>query len=332
MKLPRKPDLRLRWMTNAIACCLIIMLGVDAAWSQVWPTRPTTVIIPFTAGNAIDVSVRLVMEQVSKEVGRPILIDNRPGAGGAIGANAVAKSTPDGHTILASGSLASAHALFENLPYSTLDDFTPVISLGLTPLVVVTGPASGIETLNDLIARAKAKPGTVTFASAGIGSATHLAAERFRVSASFDAQHIPFRGPNEGLTEIMAGRVDFYVVPASAALSLIKDGKVVALAMSATKRAATLPDVPTTTELGLVDSAYSLYSGLFVPSKTHREIVAKIFHETTKALQLPAVQQRLGPLGLEPMPMSQEEFARFFRDDVEGNVRLVRVANIPLQK
>jgi tripartite-type tricarboxylate transporter receptor subunit TctC len=233
---------------------------------------------------------------------------------------------------LASGSLASAHALSASLPYSTLDDFTPVISLGLQPLALVTGPTTGIKTLNELIVRARAKSGAMNFASAGVGSATHLAAERFRISAGFDAQHIPFRGPTEALTEIMAGRVDFFVAPTPSALSLIKEGKVIALAGSGTKRAAVLPDVPTTTELGLVDSTYLLYSGLFSPAKTNRGIVSRIHQEMAKALQVPSVQDKLQTLGVEPMPMSQEQFEKYFRDEVEANVKLVKVANIPLQK
>jgi tripartite-type tricarboxylate transporter receptor subunit TctC len=336
MKTQRLLSLRSRYAAGALACCLIAAFGTSTAWSQAssqaWPTRPITLVVPFTAGSTADIIARLVMDQVSNDVGRPVVIENRGGGGGVIGSNMVAKAAPDGHTLLASGSLASAHALSASLPYSTLEDFTPVISLGLQPLVLVTGPPTGIQTVNELIVRARARSGAMNFASAGVGSATHFAAERFRLSAGFDAQHIPFRGPTEALTEIMAGRVDFFVAPTPSALSLIKEGKVIALAGSGTKRAAVLPDVPTTTELGLVDSTYLLYSGLFSPAKTDRVVVSKIYQVMAKALQVPSVQDKLQTLGVEPMPMSQEQFERYFRNEVEANVKLVKVANIPLQK
>ena len=218
------------------------------------------------------------------------------------------------------------------LPIYTLGDFAAVAALGLQPLVLVTGPSKGFKNVGQLIAAAKANPGTLNFASGGVGSATHFAAERFRISAGIDAQHIPFRGATEGLTEIMAGRVDFYAVPIPTALSLIKEGKVVALAVSATRRASVLPDIPTTTELGLTDSAYLLYAGLYAPAKTERAVVLKIHQEAEKALSDPAVMERMRSIGAEAMSMSQTEFDRYFRADVEANIKLVKAANIPIQK
>ena len=176
---------------------------------------------------------RVVLDQVSKQVGQTIVVENRGGAGGTLGANVVAKAAPDGHTILASGALATAHSLYPKLPYDTLRDFVPVIPLGQQPMVLVTAPSKGFKTLGDLITAAKAKPGELNFASAGVGSASHFAAERLRISAGFEAQHIPFRGATEGLTEDLAGRVDFFFVPLAPALSLIKDGRLVALAVTA---------------------------------------------------------------------------------------------------
>ena len=176
---------------------------------------------------------------------------------------------------------------------------------------------------------AKASPNELNFASAGIGSGSHFAAERLRISAGFEAQHIPFRGATEGLTEALAGRVDFFFVPPAPALSLsIKDGKLVALAVSAAKRATALPHVPTTTEAGLVDSAYDFWVAVFLPAKTPRDIVVRLHQETDKALQMPAVQQRLAALGVEPMPLSLEQFDKYFRDDVEATVSLVKAAKI----
>jgi tripartite-type tricarboxylate transporter receptor subunit TctC len=310
----------------------MIHAGLTApAWAQ-WPSRPVTVVIPFTAGTTVDISARVVMEQVSRQAGQPVVIENRGGAGGTIGTNAVAKAPPDGHTLLVTGSLASAHALYANLPYDALRDFTPVISLGLQPLVLISSPGAGFKSPGDLIAAGKARPGALNFASAGVGSATHLAAERFRMAAGFEAQHVPFRGATEALTELMAGRVQFYVAPIPSVLPLIREGKVVALAVSATRRAAVLPEVPTTAEAGLADSVYALYAGLFAPARTPPDTVRRIFLETEKALAAPPVQDRLKTIGAEPMPMSQEQFERFYRDDVEANAKLARAAKIPMQQ
>lgn len=202
------------WLTLlATAGFLIALAGPEVALSQAWPTRTITAIVPFAAGSASDVMSRVALDQVSKQVGRPIVVENRPGAGGSLGANVVAKAAPDGYTMLASGAMATAHGLYPQLPYNTLQDFVPVIPLGQQPLVLVTAPSKGFKTLGDLIAAAKASPNKLNFASAGIGSGSHFAAERLRISAGFEAQHIPFRGATEGLTEALAGRVDFFFVP-----------------------------------------------------------------------------------------------------------------------
>ena len=312
----------------SIAC----LTAAASASAQEWPSRNITVVVPLGAGTASDVVARLVMDQAGKQVGQTFVIENRPGAGGTIGANTVAKSTPDGYTILAYGALAGSNALYSKLPYDALNDFMPVIALGQQPLALVTSPAKGFKTLGDLIATAKAKPGAMNYSTAGVGSASHMGAERLRMSAGFDAQQIYFRGAADLLTEVVAGRVDFSVQPFSNTLALIREGKLVALAVSAPNRVAAMREVPTTIEAGLpADSVYPFYTALFVPSKTPRGIVAKLHRETAKALLSPAVRERLADLGVEPMPMTLEQFGEFFRDDVAANVALVKVAKIPVQ-
>lgn len=305
--------------------------GADAVRAETWPTRTITTVVPLAAGSASDVIGRIVLDQVSKQLGQPIVVENRGGAGGTIGANVVAKAAPDGYTNLVYGALAISYALYSSLPYDTLHDFAPVIPLGQQPLVLVAAPSKGFKTLGDLVATAKAKPGALNFSSGGIGSASHFAAERLRVSAGFEAQHIAFRGASDALTELIAGRIDFSFMPVSPALPLIQEGKLVALAVSTPSRAKDLPQVPTTAEAGLKDSAYLFWSGLFVHAKTPREIVAKLHDETAKALLVPSVQERLAKLGVEPMPMSIEEFDKYFRDDLAANVALVKAAKIPTQ-
>jgi tripartite-type tricarboxylate transporter receptor subunit TctC len=285
--------------------------------------------VPFAAGAANDIVGRITLEQVSKQVNRPIVVENRPGAGGTLGVAAVAKAAPDGHTILVhSSSFSSAYSLHKNLPYDTFADFAAVIPLGRTPTVLVVSPSKGYKTAADLIAAAKAKPGTLNFASAGIGSVSHLAAERFRLSAGIDAQHIPFRGPNEAFTELMAGRIDFYFLPLAPALPLVQQGQLLALAVSTDTRATALPDVPTTGELGLKDSAYLFWTGIFVPAKTPRAVIDRLYDECAKALQVPAVKERLAKAGTEPMAMSVEAFAAYFREDVLSTAKLMQQIGI----
>ena len=309
----------------------IAFAAAKSASAQEWPTRNITVVVPLGAGSASDIMARVVMEQVGKQLGQTVVIENRPGAGGTIGANMVAKSAPDGYTVLAYGALATAHALHSKLPYDTLNDFTPVIAFGQQPLVIVSSPDKGYKTLRDMVAAGKAKPGTLNYSTAGVGSASHFGAERLRVSAGFEAQHIPFKGAAEAVTEVIAGRMDFSVQLFTTTLPLLREGKLVALAVSAHNRASVMPQVPTTIEAGFADSVYPFYSGLFLPAKTPRNIVEKLRQETETALQAPAVQARFATLGVEPMPMTLEQFGKFLRDDVEASVALVKAAKIPTQ-
>jgi tripartite-type tricarboxylate transporter receptor subunit TctC len=316
-------SLRTWHLAGAVLLALPQVAAAQA--SPPWPERTIQAIVPFAAGAANDIVGRIVLEQVSKQVNQPIVVENRPGAGGTIGVTAVGKAQPNGHTLLVhSSSFSAAYSLYKSLPYDTLNDFTAVVALGKTPTVLVTSPTKGFKTAADLIAAAKAKPGAMNFASAGIGSVSHLAAERFRLSAGIDAQHIPFRGPNEAFTEVMAGRIDFYFLPLAPALPLVKEGQLVALAVSTDTRATALPDVPTTMELGLKDSAYLFWTGIFVPAKTPREIVDRIHSESVKAMQLPVVQERLAKVGSEPMPMSVDEFGKYFREDVLATAQLMQ--------
>jgi tripartite-type tricarboxylate transporter receptor subunit TctC len=303
-----------------------------AALAQSWPTKNITTIVPLGAGSGSDLMARVVMDQVSRQVGRTIVIENRPGAGGTIGAGAVAKSAPDGYTVLAYGALATAHALYKKLPYDTLKDFAPVIPFGQQPLVIVVAPSRGWKTLGDMIAAAKAKPGSMNYTTAGVGSASHFSAERLRASAGFEAQHIPYKGASEAVTEVVAGRADFSVQLLTTTLPLIKEGKLQPLAVSANSRASSLPEVPTTIEAGLKgDSVFLFWSGLFFPGQTPRDIVARLHDEAAKAMQTASVQERFKQLGVEPMPMSVEEFVKFFREDIDASVKLVEAAKIPQQ-
>jgi len=303
-----------------------------AALAQAWPTHDIRAVIPLAPGNAQDVVGRIVLDQLSRQVGQPIVVENRAGAGGTTGAALVAKAPADGHTILVhSSSFSAGYALYRSLPYDTFNDFTAVIPLGIQPTVLVVAPAKGWKTLADLVAAAKASPGKLNYASAGIGAASHLAAERFRLSAGFAAQHIPFRGPIEAMTEVITGRIDFYVLPIVAALPHINAGNVIALAVSTPGRTPALPDVPTTAEAGLKDASYAFWNGIFVPAKTPRDVVARLYQETRSALAVPSVRERLARAGQDPLPMTTEQFETYFRDDVRNTAALMREAGVQPQ-
>jgi tripartite-type tricarboxylate transporter receptor subunit TctC len=310
----------------------ISFLTSNTAAAQDWPARNVTFVVPLGAGSASDIMARVVADQMSRQLNRTFVVENRPGAGGTIGAAAVARAAPDGYTVLAYGALATANALYSKLAYDTLNDFVPVIAFGIQPLVIVTSPSKGYRTLADLIAAGKAKPGALNYSSAGPGTASHFAGERLRVSAGIQAQHVTFKGAAEAVTEVVAGRIDFSPQLPTTTLPLINDGKLVALAVSAHKRIATMPNVPTTIEAGLsAESIYPFYSGLFLPAKTPRAIVDKMHAEAAKAIKAPEVQARFAKLGVEPLPMTVDEFAKYFRDDVAAALELVKAANIQRQ-
>jgi tripartite-type tricarboxylate transporter receptor subunit TctC len=316
------------------AVCLLgaLVVATSAASAQPYPSRNITVIIPFAPGNANDITGRIVFEQVSKQVGQTIVIDNRGGAGGTIGVGQAARATPDGYTVLFhSASFSSAYVTHKTLPYDTFKDFIAVVPAGISPSVLVVSPTKEYKTAADLVAAAKAKPGALNFASAGIGAASHLAAEKFNVAAGIKSQHVPFKGPVEALTEVMAGRIDYYFLPIAPALALIKDGKVAALAVSSDKRAPLLADVPTTAEIGYPKAAYAFWNGAFVPAKTPPDVVAKIHTEIAKAVAEPAIRERLAKLGIVPLTMTQPKFQKYFEADVKDTDALAKAAGIERQ-
>jgi tripartite-type tricarboxylate transporter receptor subunit TctC len=307
---------------------VLVLCTHAAALAQAWPTKPVRVVVPVTAGSAIDIIARTVSDQLAAQLGQTFVVENRTGAGGTIGAASVAKADPDGYTILVH---SSAHAIapstFPNLPYDVARDFTGIAPVANVPLVLIVAPDK-YTSLADLVAKAKAKPGGINYATVGAGAAAHLTAERFRLSAGFEAQQIPFRGAPEAMTEVMTGRVDFFFSPTLPTLPLLRDGKLRALAVSSSKRAAGLPDVPTTLESGFKDSDYNFWIGMFVPAKTPPDVVAKLHQETAKALQTPSVRDKLAAMGGEPMTMTAAEFGRFIHDEIAMNAALVKAAGI----
>jgi tripartite-type tricarboxylate transporter receptor subunit TctC len=314
-------------------CCLlglliVLLAGCGHALAQSWPSRPIHAIVPFGAGSATDVVPRVVLEPLSAQLGQPIVVENRGGAGTTIGAAIVAKAEPDGYTLLAT---SSAHTLVPTVypyaPYDTAADFAAVVSLGMSPNVLVVSPAKGFKTAHDLVAAAKARPGALNFASAGVGTATHLSAERFRMAAGIEAVHIPFRGGAESITEVLSGRADFLFTPLGTALPQVRAGNLVALAVSSPRRAALLPEVPSVLEL-FPNSDYPFWIGIFMPAKTPGDIVEKFHREAVKTMQFPNVKERLQTLGMEPMPLTPAEFDSRVRAEIGTTGVLAKAAGL----
>jgi tripartite-type tricarboxylate transporter receptor subunit TctC len=304
----------------------------SSAWAQTsaqaWPSKPIRLIVPLTPGIATDVMSRLVMDQVSAQIGQPIIVENRPGAGNTIGMGAVAKAEPDGYTILANSSTHTVTpATRSNLGFE-MSELAPIVPLGNMPVVMVFNPSKGYTKLGDFVAAAKAKPGSVNYASAGAGNSSHLNGERFRLAAGIEAVHLPFKGAPEALTEVMAGRADFYFSPLVNALPLLRDGKLQALAVSGSTRASVLPDVPTTVEAGYPNSEYNFWAGVFAPAKTPPEIRARLYDELAKALANPAVRAKLQGLGADPMPLNSAQFDALVKSEIATNTELVKAAGI----
>jgi tripartite-type tricarboxylate transporter receptor subunit TctC len=309
------------------AIAAILIAAAAPVNAQQYPTRPIRVISPYPAGSASDTVTRVVMDQVSQLIGQPIVIEMKPGAGGSIGFSSVARSDPDGYMLVtSSSSMATETVLHKTLPYDPVKDFTHVVLLGTSPNLVVASAKSGFKTLGDLVAAAKANPGTLTFASAGIGSSSHMAAERLRLAAKIDVRHVPFK--EGGLVQVMAGNIDFYCIPLAAAASALGSDRLTVLAVTSPKRVPRLPEVPSVTEAGYPDAVFRFWNGISAPAKTPRDVVAKLHDVTQQALKDPALQEKLAKLGVEPAQASVEEFDKFFKDDLAATVQLAKDAQI----
>jgi tripartite-type tricarboxylate transporter receptor subunit TctC len=311
----------------------ITLLGsAAAAWplsalAQQYPNRPIRVISPYPAGSASDTVSRVVLDQVSQLIGQALVIEMRPGAGGSLGFSTVARSDPDGYTLVtSSSSMATETVLHRSLPYDPVRDFVPVVLLGTSPNLIVASAKSGFKTLADLVAAAKANPGTLTFASAGIGSSSHMAGERLRLAAKIDVRHVPFK--EGGLVQVMGGNIDFYCIPLAAAASALGSDRLTVLAVTSPTRVSRLPDVPSIAEAGYPNAVFRFWNGISAPANTPRDVVKKLHDVSQQALKDPALQEKLAKLGVEPAQLSVEEFDKFFKDDLAATVQLAKDAKI----
>jgi tripartite-type tricarboxylate transporter receptor subunit TctC len=313
-------------LTAAIAA-----LALSNAFGQGYPVRPVRVLVGFAPGGVTDVIARIVAPKLAEAWGQPVVVENRPGATGIIAAGLVARAPPDGYTLLVHGGYAENAALHANLPYDPLKDFVHVAPLATQPFVLVASPASGVKSVGELVAAAKARPGTLNYSSAGIGSGTHFSGERFRLAVGIDVVHVPYKGGAEALTNTLAGRNSYGFSTITITLPHIRDGRLVALGVTSPQRSALLPDVPTIAEAGVPGFEAAFLIGIWAPAGTPAPVVDQIARDAAGALATAELRERLAQLGSEPLSLPPAEFAQLVRREIEETVRLVKAAGMKPQ-
>jgi tripartite-type tricarboxylate transporter receptor subunit TctC len=300
-------------------------LLATTALAQQWPARPVTLISPFFAGTTDDLVASTVLDQVGQQLGQQFNLRNEPGQDGGAAVTAVKQAAPDGYTLfLSSSAMSAALFLHKSLSYDPVHDLAPVAMFGGQPSVLMTSPASGFHTLADLVAAAKAKPGTLKFGSVGVGSASYIAAEEFRVAAGLDVKSVTYSGPVEAIDDLAAGKIDFYFFPMAPAVPLVLQHKAIPLAVSTPNRALSFPGVPTLAQAGYPISEYLIWCGLSAPANTPRDIVDKLNAAVGKALQIPAIRNQLQRMVFDTVPMSPEQYGQFVVDDVAAMTKLAK--------
>ena len=327
----------IRFANNAAGCAVAcLLLGASAAGlaqapdaSKGYPSRPIRIVVPFTPGGQPDIVARVMVPRLVEALGQPVIVDNRPGAGGTIGGRIVAGANPDGYTLL---SVSAAHvvapAVRANIGYDTLKDFAGITMTTNAAYYLVVPPSLDVRTVKDLIALAKARPGQLNFTSAGTGSATHFGGEMFKHSAGIDIVHVPHKGIPEALTDIMAGRVQIFMSPFGSTAGLIRDGRLRALAVSTPQRTRMNPEIPTIAESGLPGFRYDSWGALFAPAKTPRAIINRLNQESARVLKLPDVEQRLLAVGIEPAPGTPAQLDKFVAEQLKQAIALAQRAGI----
>ncbi|RDI27438.1 tripartite-type tricarboxylate transporter receptor subunit TctC [Pseudacidovorax intermedius] len=318
----------------ALAAAFTLSVASAPALAEAaYPSKPIRVIVPFAAGSTTDIIARAITDKMSQSMGQQLVIDNRGGASGTIGQAAVASAAPDGYTVMIhSSSHTVSPSTFAKLPFDTVRDFAGVTPISSLSNALVVSPQKGYRTLGDLLAAARAQPGKLNFASAGQGSATHLNAEKFKLAARIAATNIPFKGSAEAVTEVLAGRVDYYFSPIAPVIGQIREGQLLALAVGSPKRASALPDVPTTAEAGVPGSEFNFWIGMMAPAKTPRPVIERLHAEVLKALATPEVKERFAKLGADTWTLKPEQFDAYIKDEIAGNASVVKAAGLAAQQ
>jgi tripartite-type tricarboxylate transporter receptor subunit TctC len=321
--------MQLRSSVATVIAAVALACFPCVAPAQGYPAKPIRVLIGFSAGSEIDTIGRLVAQKMSEGLGQQLVVENRTGAGGTLAAAQVASAAPDGYTLLINSvSHAGVQALYQNLPFDTVRDFAGISQLTSAPNVLVVAPSQGIMTPGALVALAKQKPGQVNFGSAGVGSGTHMTLEQFRLATGVQVQHVPYKGVPEVLTDTATGRVHTSFAPIGNTLAMIKDGRLIPLAVSTSSRSPALPDVPTLSETAVPGLDWDQWYGMFAPAKTPRPIVSQLSGEVARVLAMADVKERIGNRGSVPKPSSPEEFDAFVRAEVAKVGKVIRDGNI----
>ena len=320
-------------MKKILTMFMLAAVSFAAAAAEQFPTRPIRVIVPYAPGGNVDISARIIAPPLGEALGQTVVVDNRPGAGGNLGAALVAKATPDGYTLLvgSSGPLSVNPVIFKNLPYDSLKDFAPISTVQAVPLVLLASPKSGFNSVADLIAAAKSRPGKLTMASAGAGTTNHFAIELFASMAGVKVLHVPYKGSGPALSELLGGQVDTMIDQLAASIGYVKDGRLKVLAVTTPQRAAALPNVPTLDELGYKGYQASTLLGLLAPAGTPKPVVAKLNAAVRKVMDNSAVAERFRGLGANPGASSPEEFSTRIRDELAQWRVLVKKLNLKFE-
>lgn len=313
-------------MKRSFIALLLALLAPGLAAAQTFPSKTIRLVSGVTPGSVTDTMARILAEKLPASLGQPVIVENRLGAGGIVGAASVAKAEPDGHTISIYASAFTVSTLLN--PGLDPKDLTPVATIATMPTVLVASTEKGYKTLAELVAAAKAKPGSLVATTAGVGSATHMHLERFRFAAGIEVLNLHMKGAPEALTEVLTGRADFYFAPVFAVRSHVRDGKLVALGMGSPRRSALMPDLPTTVELGYPKSDYNFWVGALISSRTPRPIVERLNREFDAAVQSADVRERLLKLGADPLTMSLPDFEAMIRQELAENAQLIKAAGI----
>jgi len=314
-----------------IAVGVMNMLAVAPALAQVWPAKPVKIIVPFAAGGPADVYARFLSQRLQDALGQNFVVDNRPGAGSVIGTDAVAKSAPDGYTLLLMSNTHTVNeTLIPNKPFQLLRDFVAVAPINYSDLVLVANPAVPATTLGALISQAKARPGQFNYASSGPGTPYHMAGELFKSMAGVYLVHIPYRGSTGARTDVIGGQVDVMFDAVTTMAEQVRAGKVKALATTGKQRSEVLPDVPTMSEAGVPGYEATIWLGLMAPRGTPKTVVDRLNAEVSKIVGQPEIKQLWSKQGAVPMVMSPETFEKYARDDIEKWSRVIKTAHIKL--
>lgn len=313
---------------RSFAVALLLVVTGNASAQEPYPARPVRIVIPYPPGGGTDLQGRPMAQKLTEKWGQNAVIDNRGGAGGMVGAEIVAKSKPDGYTILmcASGEVSLNVALFPKMAYDPERDLIPVTQLSISPLVLVVHPSLPAKSVKELIALARSRPGQLTFASAGVGTAPHLSAELFRAMAGINMVHIPYKGSPPAVTDLLAGEVALMFSPASTVLNHVKSGRLRALAVTTASRLASLPELPTVAETGMKGYETITWFGFVAPAKTPHAVVARLNAEIVKVLSLPDVRQQFANQGIETYGGTPEHFANYIREEIEKWAKVIKIS------